>query len=226
MEEWDQEPFDPPAGGQPPARRQWPGRHAAGVLLLAMLAVAAGAYSQKSRYSDDAAELSRSIIGDENTARIEFWYFRLEDGIDRTKYRIFGGEADPFARGGVEVSLISPVSRPPIVYRPMADRPGLSPEQVRGALDGVAWLTPQPLALPEVRQLLDSREEGEGVWTTAGLPRSSSTNMLMAKTFVRPDASRPTRRSASSCSTRGACGFISPAERTIPVATAVSMAPA
>jgi hypothetical protein len=33
--------------------------------------------------------------------------------------------------------------------------------------------------------------EGEGVWTTAGLPHSAPGDILMAKTFIRPDPVRP-----------------------------------
>jgi hypothetical protein len=159
----------------------------AGGLLLA----AGAAYSQKSRYTDDAAELSRSLIGDENTARLEAWYFRIEDRIDRTKYRLFGGDADPFARGGLEVSVLPATQRRPIVYYPIAASSGLISDGLREQLAALSFHAPKPMTLPQVRQLQGSLEEGEAVWTTAGLPRSSPTDVLMAKTFVRPDASRP-----------------------------------
>jgi hypothetical protein len=45
--------------------------------------------------------------------------------------------------------------------------------------------------LPPITQLSTSPEEGEGVWTTAGLPMSSPDDVLMAKTFLHPDRSRP-----------------------------------
>ena len=42
--------------------------------LFVGLVLALGfAYTQRHAYSDDAAELSRSLIGDENTARLEGW---------------------------------------------------------------------------------------------------------------------------------------------------------
>jgi len=52
-------------------------------------------------------------------------------------------------------------------------------------------LGPAPLQPPKVIPLRDNPEPGEGVWTTVGLPRSSPDDMLMAKTFIRPDKSRP-----------------------------------
>jgi hypothetical protein len=39
--------------------------------------------------------------------------------------------------------------------------------------------------------LQSSPVEGEGTWITAGLPRSAPDDMLMAKTFIRPDSARP-----------------------------------
>jgi hypothetical protein len=50
---------------------------------------------------------------------------------------------------------------------------------------------PEPLVLPATRQVSARLEPGEGVWTTEGLPHSSPDDVLMAKTFVRPDQERP-----------------------------------
>jgi hypothetical protein len=47
------------------------------------------------------------------------------------------------------------------------------------------------MVLPVVRQVSASLEPGEGVWTTDGLPATSPDDVLMAKTFVRPDLERP-----------------------------------
>jgi hypothetical protein len=64
--------------------------------FFAVLVLALGfAYTQRDAYSDDAAELSRSLIGDENTARLEGWYFALQDRVDRWKYSVFGGSTTP-----------------------------------------------------------------------------------------------------------------------------------
>ena len=157
----------------------------AGALLLAAGAMA---YSQKDKYSDDAAELSRQLIGDENTARVESWYFRVHDRVERVKYRVLGGETDPFSTDSVVVS-INPAAPapPPIPYYVTTEKKSPAANNVLLADS----LGPVPMTLPTVRQLRESPEAGEGVWTTAGLPRSSPGDVLMAKTFVRPDKARP-----------------------------------
>jgi hypothetical protein len=48
----------------------------AGAIVVFLLLMGA-AYSQKERYSDHVAELSRDLIGDENTARVESWYLSV-----------------------------------------------------------------------------------------------------------------------------------------------------
>src|SRR5690606_10182861 len=50
---------------------------------------------------------------------------------------------------------------------------------------------PDPISLPEIRQLSNSPEPGEGVWSTAGLPLTTPDDVRMAKTFLHPDPSRP-----------------------------------
>lgn len=168
-------------------------RRRVALIVLAALAVGlAITYTQRDRYTDDAAELSRSLIGDENTARLEAWYFRIQDRIDRTKYSILGGESDPFGSGGVLVSVIPAIERQPIVYYPIAEGvAAVDSEALRAQLAALNFATPKPMTLPEVRLLLDGPAEGEGMWTTAGLPRSSPSDILMAKTYVRPDRARP-----------------------------------
>ncbi len=160
----------------------------AGVLLL-LLAVT---YTQKDRYTGHFAELSRSIIGSENTARIEKVYFSVQDRIDRTKYSIFGGSTNPFSDGGQspvyvagasaaqadDLPVHEAIAPTPIVHETPAPTPTAPPR-------------PAPLVLPTITQLSSSPEDGEGVWTPAGLPHSSPDDVLMAKTFLHPDHSRP-----------------------------------
>jgi hypothetical protein len=47
------------------------------------------------------------------------------------------------------------------------------------------------MVLPVTRQVSATLEPGEGIWTTQGLPHTSPNDVLMAKTFVRPDLERP-----------------------------------
>ena len=145
-----------------------------------MLTVVVGStYTLKDRYSDRVAELSRDIIGDENTARVESWYFSVHDRADKLKYRILGGSTTPFDEGEKEALDLQ------------VDAPSVDAAQAYDAPVYVQPPKPAPLVLPETKPLRAAPEQGEGVWTTAGLPRSSPDDVLMAKTFIRPDTSRP-----------------------------------
>ena len=156
-----------------------------GVLLMLAMAAAYG-YAHKDRYTDRLANLSRSIIGDENTARAESWYFAVQDRIDRTRYDLFGGDTNPFAEGPEESQYIA-VALPTIqALNPGTPTPGPTPIPSPTPIP-----TPPLLVLPVTRQVSQTLEPGEGVWTTTGLPRTSPEDVLMAKTFVRPDPDRP-----------------------------------
>jgi hypothetical protein len=174
----------PPLPSSAPRRKLITGRRIALGVLVLFLACGAAIYPQRSRFTAQAADLSRNVIGDENTARVESWYFRVQDRIDRTKYRIFGGETNPFDTPDVTVQFVP--RDPPrrvIYYVSDSSRPG--------AALVADTLAPPPFQLPKTIPLRENLEPGEGVWTTTGLPRTSATDMLMAKTFIRPDRSRP-----------------------------------
>ena len=156
-------------------------------LLAALVLLMGMAYTQRARYTDHVAELSRDLIGDENTARVESWYLSLQDRFDRLKYEVFGGSTNPFGKEGASVQTLLD----PLVLEIADLRPYGSPPAVQAPSAPVVRPEPAPLQLPETRPLRANPEQGEGVWTTAGLPRSSPDDMLMAKTFIRPDAARP-----------------------------------
>lgn len=150
-------------------------------LLAALLALGllVGSYRQMPAYSDDLASLSRSLIGDENTARIEARYFAAKDRVDRLKYSIFGdGSSNPFAPD----SVVVPAERQGLQLQSLADQfVQIPPPPAK----------PAPLGLPETRPLAAKPVEGEGAWTSAGLRLSSPQDPLMARTFIKPDATRP-----------------------------------
>ena len=156
--------------------------------MLAVLAVAAlsgaAAYSQKDTLAPKAADLSRRIIGDENTARVEGWFFRVEDRVHKVKYSILGGEENPFELREVQVQFVPRAPRKELVFFA-----GTS-TQTAPPLTAEA-LGPLPMTLPKTTLLMSEAQSGEGVWTTAGLPRNTPGDTLMAKTFIRPDKSRP-----------------------------------
>ncbi|HLF79079.1 MAG TPA: hypothetical protein VJB57_16480 [Dehalococcoidia bacterium] len=181
-----------PQSAAPPLKARRFGKRVIALTVLGVFVLAMGiAYTQKDRYTDRIAGLSRELIGDENTARVESWYFATQDRIGRLKYRVFGGSTSPFGEdsetGRVE-SIRTGASW--VVDDGLSAAWGdaiRSPEVPQV----VAPQKPAPLTLPLTRALRPNLQEGEGVWTTAGLPRSSPDDVLMAKTFIKPDTSRP-----------------------------------
>jgi hypothetical protein len=171
----------------PASGRRFTKKRIALCLLAAFVLLMGAAYTQKDRYTDRVADLSRNVIGDENTAKVESWYFRIQDRTDKVKYRLLGGRTNPFNENVVVVQFVPRSPAPKILvnlYRASGD--------VAPSMFELLQLTKPPaMALPKTQQLRDSPEAGEGVWTTAGLPRSAPDDMLMAKTFIRPDKSRP-----------------------------------
>lgn len=150
-----------------------------------LVLVAGGAYTQKDKYADDLANLSRSVIGGNNTARVERVYFSVEDNIHRLKYNIFGGQRSPYGQYEPEATSTTQPSlyqepdqidsEPFIIVTPLPPEPP----------------KPAPLILPQTKLLQPKPAEGEGIWITEGLPHSSPNDILMAKTYIRPDLARP-----------------------------------
>ncbi len=159
-------------------------RRATVVTLAVVVMLGGAAYSQMDRVAPAGADLSRRVIGDENTARVEGWMFRVEDRVQRTKYKFLGGADDPFATREVRVQFIPRVPRKEIPYYVG----GLS----SGDVDlHVEDFRPPPLAFPATTVLQSEALPGEGSWSVAGLPRNVPGDSIMARTFVRPDKARP-----------------------------------
>lgn len=176
----ESQPSETPAT---PARRVTWKRVVLASLVLLFLA-AGGAYSQKDRITPRAADMSRKVLGDERTARIEGWFFRVEDRTNKVKYRLFGGEEDPFAVKEVQIQFVPKPEAREVTYFVGNGRP-------MGQTLTAEALGPLPLSPPKTTVLLSEPQAGEGVWTPQGLPRSTPADVLMAKTFIRPDKSRP-----------------------------------
>jgi len=181
--EWAPEAFDAGDGPLPGSPRRiftWK-RALAAVFLMAALGAGA-AYSQKERIAPEVADMSRRLIGDERTARIEGWFFKVEDKIDKTKYRLFGGATNPFATQQVRVDFVRKPAIREVFYFVGDGSDDLPPPDA---------FVPLPMRPPLTKPLRDTLEAGEGAWTTAGLPLSPPNDPLMMKTFIRPDTSRP-----------------------------------
>lgn len=158
--------------------------------FLAFMLFMASAYSQKDRYGYKVAEFGRATIGDEAVARIESWHFQVQDRIDRTKFAIFGGDTNPFEKTDPSQLLASSLPKEETT-QVVSEKAVLVNEEAKEPIPPPPPAAPAPIFLPPIRQLSASPENGEGVWSTQGLPKSSPTNVLMAKTFVRPDRARP-----------------------------------
>ncbi len=181
--EWAPEPLLAESDAPSPSSRKlftWK-RLLLAVVMLGFLTGAA-AYSQKERIAPEVADMSRRLIGDERTARIEGWFFKVEDQINKAKYRLLGGETNPFATRQIRVEF---VPRPPA--REIHFSVGNGPDY----LPPPDAFQPLPMVPPTTRALRENPEAGEGVWTSVGLPLSSGPDPLMMKTFIRPDTSRP-----------------------------------
>ncbi len=149
-----------------------------------MFAVAGAGYTQKDKITPKAADVSRTVIGDERTARVEGWFFNIEDRIDKAKYRVLGGKENPFAVAAFQVQFVPRPEPKEVTYYVGSGRGSTQ-------LLTAEALGPLPLTPPKTSLVLAEGQPGEGVWTTTGLPRSMPGDMLMAKTFIRPDKSRP-----------------------------------
>ena len=152
--------------------------------LVVLFLAAGGAYSQKDKITPKAADASRKLIGDERTARIEGWFFNLEDHTNKLKYRLLGGEEDPFAVKEVQIQFVPRPEAKEVTYFVGTSRPF-------GQTLTAEALGPLPLSPPKTTLVLSDAQPGEGVWTPQGLPRSTPADTLMTKTFIRPDKSRP-----------------------------------
>ncbi len=177
---------EPAQAGGTRRRRAVSRRRVALCALVVAVLLSGAAYSQRHTFTAQGADLSRRVIGDENTARVESWYFRADDRMTKLKYRFFGGETNPFADTSVKVDFVAKPESRAIPYYLSTD--GKPPPRARLTAD---TLGPAPLQLPKTSVLRDNPEAGEGQWSTVGLPRSSPNDILMARTFVRPDKSRP-----------------------------------
>ncbi len=175
---------EPMATPQTGSRRWFSWKRAIVATLALLILAAGGAYTQKDKITPKAADMSRKLIGDERTARIEGWFFDVEDRTNKLKYRLFGGEEDPFAVKEVQVQFVPKPEAREVTYFVGASR-------TLGQTLTAEALGPLPLTPPKTSVLLSDPQAGEGVWTPQGLPRSTPSDMLMAKTFIRPDKSRP-----------------------------------
>ena len=109
-------------------------------LGLLMFMALGSAYTQKDTLSPKVADYSRNVIGDENTAKVESYFFRISDKVDKLKYKILGGETNPFT-SGVTVEFVSPPKGKVFVYY---TGDGKTPSSSQLTVDSLAPLITEP----------------------------------------------------------------------------------
>ena len=129
-----------------------------GTLAMVVLAGVL-AFPQRHKFSAQGADLSRRVIGDENTARVEAWYFRVDDRIAKTKYRLLGGSTDPFGAIEPRMELVRQPKAREVIYVA-----GSTTRSAGSALSADS-LGPPVMVLPKTVPLRENLEAGEGVWT-------------------------------------------------------------
>jgi hypothetical protein len=111
------------------------------------------------------ADELRALLGPSATAQVESWFLGVQDNIRKAQYSISGGSSAP------------PWTLPPASTSTV---PVILPPQI------------QEMPLPPLTPLITPPLDGEGVWSTDGLPSPTANQPpLVARAFVRPDPSRP-----------------------------------
>ena len=108
------------------------------------------------------ADLLRAVVGPTRTAQIESWFLDLSDAEQRLQAQISGQHVTP----------------------------PWTTSQAHSAASSDGRVTPMPLV--PISPFFPSPLPGEGVWSTDGLPPPTvGLPPLVAKTFLRPDRTRP-----------------------------------
>jgi len=156
-----------------------------GTFLLAG-GIAGTQYQWASNHPIQVAEMSRDLVGEELTQKVEGYKLKVDDKKAQMKYKLFGAEENPFESSQVFVANI-PTTIPTPEITPTPTSYG---EPLIFMAPELPELKPKPFTLPETRILLAKAEAGEGSWSIDGLPTTAE-DLIMAKTFIRPDAARP-----------------------------------
>lgn len=139
-----------------------------------------------------AADWLRAALGPAATARIEATYLDLLDTMHAIAYRAGGQPAHaPWA------VVPSPAAPAHPTHRPSPSHAAATTRAIgsRGAPGPAAARVPAttgPMAPPPLPVVVTPALAGEGVWTMGGLPGAGAGALPpLAKTFLRPDPSRP-----------------------------------
>ncbi len=109
------------------------------------------------------ADTMRGIFGPTITAQVESWFLGISDKAHQVQYQIGGQQVQP---------------------------PWTVTHSYQHPLTGTGAQPPMPLVT--IKPVISPALPGEGTWVTDGLPApGANLPPLVAKTFIRPDASRP-----------------------------------
>ncbi len=173
------------ACGRPRRRLSW---RRLGLAAAALVLLFAGAYQWRETIVVGGSALSRRIIGEQNTMRLETAYFGVLDLTHRVEYRVFGSGGGNPESGSVRRRV---ALRPaPVLSARSAGSLATERRRARVAPAAVRPLGP-PARVPPLYP--HAAASDEGVWQPLQLAGRGAylAQHPIYTTFVRPDPSRP-----------------------------------
>ncbi|HEV2580547.1 MAG TPA: hypothetical protein VGT44_06805, partial [Ktedonobacteraceae bacterium] len=143
-------------------KAKWARRIVVAVSLMTVISLVLGT-QLNGEFGAGVADTMRAIFGPTITAQVESWFLGISDKAHQVQYQLGGQQVQ--APWSVTHSYQHPVS-------------------------GTVSQSLMPLVT--IKPVISPALPGEGTWVTDGMPPSTG-NLppLVAKTFIRPDASRP-----------------------------------
>ena len=174
--------------GQGP-RRYRRARRIAIAAAVAFLMLAA-ALHWRNALAVRGSDLSRSVIGADNTVRLEAIYFRLNDRFKRLKYSVFGGgTGNPISTAAQRHTAASAAASTSAAPR------HASAASAAGTAAAPTAAVPDAAPAPIAPIYPHTLSQGEGTWTkiqlAGGLRTPYTTQHPIYTTFIRPDPQRP-----------------------------------
>lgn len=162
---------------------------------LPILATLGGAGYYADTHPQETSDFLTETLGREKAVWIEEQYFNTQDKFTKFKYQIgLGPNEKPFKTPTQFISPIEPEA-PQLSEQATTSQninPVLLDESVLHVLPNPIpeVKKPKPFTPPDVHVLYSNPLPGEGSWVIDGLPTTKE-DLIMAKTFIRPDGSRP-----------------------------------
>jgi len=158
---------------------------------LPILATLGGVGYYADTHPQETSDFLTETLGREKALWIEGKYFTAQDKFTKFKYQLgFGPNEKPFETPKQFVT--NPTPEPQMQPIISDNLPVFIDESVINILPQTIPepVKPKPFILPETHVLYSNPLPGEGSWVIDGLPTTAD-DLIMAKTFIRPDGSRP-----------------------------------